>query len=277
MRGGNAARSLAQVPAPVYFRPRLGVCAVWEAARACDGDMRAARRSGLRAHPAAALSRRSCARGTSMTREALKNYATLKNLTFVFALIQIVWLVWFFYTGLGGAQELVARVMSIALILQILFMYQEDYLYKWLPPIANHVIVAVYIGICVYAFVYFSYRIRTHRDLRAGLLHAAGLHRRAADVPAGDGAVAARASRPVLDQRRPGRLHALGLSQPARFLLASRHDVLPRRHLEHGRVLDRHLRPLRPARAHADRGLPAAGRRRQRLRGAARDDQRRAR
>ena len=24
--------------------------------------------------------------------------------------------------------------MSIALILQILFMYQQDYLYKWLPP-----------------------------------------------------------------------------------------------------------------------------------------------
>jgi TRAP transporter 4TM/12TM fusion protein len=34
-------------------------------------------------------------------------------------------------------------------------MYQEGYLYKWLPPIANHVIVAIYVGICAYAFIYF--------------------------------------------------------------------------------------------------------------------------
>jgi TRAP transporter 4TM/12TM fusion protein len=92
-----------------------------------------------------------------MTRAALKDYATLKNLTFVFALIQFVWLVWFFYTGFGGAQELVAYLLSIALILQVLFMYQQDYLYKWLPPIANHVLVAVYIGVLLYAFVYFHY------------------------------------------------------------------------------------------------------------------------
>jgi TRAP transporter 4TM/12TM fusion protein len=85
----------------------------------------------------------------------LKAIVSLRNLIFVFALIQFVWLVWYFYTGYGGPQELVARVMSIALILQILFMYQEGYLYKWLPPLANHVIVAIYIAICVYAFVYF--------------------------------------------------------------------------------------------------------------------------
>ena len=50
--------------------------------------------------------------------------------------------------------------------------------------------------------------------------------------------------------------------------------VLSRHHVEHGRTVDRHLRPLRPARAHLNRGLPAARRRRERLRGAARDDQR---
>ena len=122
----------------------------------------------------------------------------------------------------------------------------------------------------------FLFRIRTDRDLFAGLLHAAGFRRRAVDVPAGDGAVPARPSRPVLDQRRPHRLHALGISQPDRLLLASRHDVLPRRDLEHGRVFDRHLRPLRPDRAHPDRRLPVAGRCRERLRRAACDDQRRA-
>jgi TRAP transporter 4TM/12TM fusion protein len=92
-----------------------------------------------------------------MMRAALKNYVTLQNLTFCFALVQFVWLVWFFYTGFGGAQELVAYLLSIALILQVLFMYQQDYLYKWLPPIANHVLVAVYLGVLLYAFIYFHF------------------------------------------------------------------------------------------------------------------------
>ena len=115
-----------------------------------------------------------------MTREAFKNYATLKNLTFVFALVQLVWLVWFFYTGRGGAQELVARLMSIALILQILFMYQEGNLYKRLPPIANLVLVAIYVGVCIYSFIYFHYEFEriaiyaqgsfTQQDFIVGLL-----------------------------------------------------------------------------------------------------------
>ena len=115
-----------------------------------------------------------------MTHAALKKYATLKNLTFVFALIQVVWLVWFFYTGLGGAQELVARVMSTALILQLLFMYEQDYLYKWLPSPANHALVALYAGICVYSFIYFSFEYEriaiysqgsyTQQDFIVGLL-----------------------------------------------------------------------------------------------------------
>jgi TRAP transporter 4TM/12TM fusion protein len=88
---------------------------------------------------------------------ALKKYATLGNLAFVLATIQFVWLVWFFYTGFGGSLELTAHVMSIALALQVLFMYQQGYLYKWLPPIANHILVSVYLGICAYAFYYFHY------------------------------------------------------------------------------------------------------------------------
>jgi len=115
-----------------------------------------------------------------MTEAALKQYATLKNLTFLFALIQIVWLIWFFYTGLGGAQELVAHVLSIALILQILFMYQEGPLYKRLPPIVNHILVVAYIAICVYSFIYFYFEFEriaiyaqgsyTRQDFIVGLL-----------------------------------------------------------------------------------------------------------
>jgi TRAP transporter 4TM/12TM fusion protein len=111
---------------------------------------------------------------------ALKNRLNLSNLIFVVALIQTVWLVWFFYTGFGGAQELVARVLPIALILQILFMYQQGYLYKRLPPIANHIIVALYAGICVYSFIYFYFEFEriaiysqgsfTQQDFIVGLM-----------------------------------------------------------------------------------------------------------
>jgi TRAP transporter 4TM/12TM fusion protein len=92
-----------------------------------------------------------------LTLETIRRHATLRNLTFAFAIVQTIWLVWFFYTGLGGAQELVAHVMSITLTLQILFAYQQNYFYKRLPPIANHLIVAAYVGICIYSFVYFHY------------------------------------------------------------------------------------------------------------------------
>lgn len=86
----------------------------------------------------------------------LKRHATLRNLTFGFALIHFVWLMWYYYTGFGGPQELVARILSVTLILQILFMYQNGYLYKRLPPVANHILVALYIGVCLFAFWHFN-------------------------------------------------------------------------------------------------------------------------
>ena len=90
-----------------------------------------------------------------MLSDRLKSHANLRNLTFAFSLLLFVWVIWYCYTGSGGAQELVSRLLPIALILQVLFTYQKEPLYKWLPAIANHVLVVVYIGICVYAFVYF--------------------------------------------------------------------------------------------------------------------------
>jgi len=88
----------------------------------------------------------------------LKRHATLKNLTFALSVVMFVWVIWYCYTGFGGAQELVSRLLPIALMLQILFMCQKELLYKWLPAIVNHILVVIYIGICVYAFVYFLYQ-----------------------------------------------------------------------------------------------------------------------
>ena len=98
----------------------------------------------------------------------LKRHANLKNLAFALSLVMFVWVIWYCYTGSGGAQELVSRLLPIALILQILFMYQKDFLYKWLPAIANHVLVAFYICICVYAFVYFLYEYEDIAIYRQG-------------------------------------------------------------------------------------------------------------
>jgi TRAP transporter 4TM/12TM fusion protein len=106
--------------------------------------------------------------------------ASLRNLIFILGLIQLCWLLWYYYTGLGGELELVARVLSLALALQILIMYQQDYFYRFLPPVLNHVIVAVYVGICAYALVYFLYEFEriaiyaqgtfTRHDFVVGLL-----------------------------------------------------------------------------------------------------------
>ncbi len=93
-----------------------------------------------------------------MLSDRLKSYVSLKNLIFAFSLVMFVWVVWYCYTGYGGPQELVARLLPIALILQILFMYQKEFLYKRLPAIVNRVLVVAYIGICVYAFVYFLFQ-----------------------------------------------------------------------------------------------------------------------
>ena len=92
-----------------------------------------------------------------MPSDRLKSHVNLKNLTFALALVMFVWVVWYCYTGFGGPQELVSRLLPIALVLQVLFMYQNDLLYKWLPKVANHVLVVLYIAICIYAFVYFLF------------------------------------------------------------------------------------------------------------------------
>jgi len=112
--------------------------------------------------------------------DRLNSYATLRNLTFAFSLVLFPWLIWYFYTGLGGSLQLVARLLPIALILQVLFMYREGRLYKRLPAKINHVLVALYVAIAAYAFWYFLWEYErvaiysqgtyTQHDFVVGLL-----------------------------------------------------------------------------------------------------------
>jgi TRAP transporter 4TM/12TM fusion protein len=87
--------------------------------------------------------------------DTIKSTLSLKNAIFAVSLLMFVWLIWYFYTGLGGPSELATYLVPIALLLQVLIMHQDKYMYPWLPPLINNAIVVVYIAICVYAFYYF--------------------------------------------------------------------------------------------------------------------------
>jgi TRAP transporter 4TM/12TM fusion protein len=91
----------------------------------------------------------------TMLTSRLGSYINLRNLTFALSLVLFVWLVWYFYTGFGGPVHLATRLVPVALLLQILFMYQQGFLYKRLPALANHLLVVLFAAICVYTFGYF--------------------------------------------------------------------------------------------------------------------------
>lgn len=89
--------------------------------------------------------------------DRIRSHVNIGNLIFAISLVFSVWLIYYFYTGLGGALLLAARLIPVALALQVLFHYKQGYLYKRLPPAVNHVLVALYIAIAAYAFVYFLF------------------------------------------------------------------------------------------------------------------------
>ena len=60
--------------------------------------------------------------------------------------------------GIADIEAAASAIHSVfALVLQVLFHYQQGYLYKRLPPAVNHVLVALYIAIAAYAFAYFLF------------------------------------------------------------------------------------------------------------------------
>jgi TRAP transporter 4TM/12TM fusion protein len=89
--------------------------------------------------------------------DRIRSHVHIGNLIFALSLVFSTWLVWYFYTGAGGALELAARLIPFALVLQILLQYKQGYLYKRLPPAANHALVVLYIAIATYAFTYFLF------------------------------------------------------------------------------------------------------------------------
>ena len=87
--------------------------------------------------------------------EQFKRYATIRNLRFLLSLFMFIWLCWYFYTGFGGPSELVAALVPVAVAVQILCMHENGFIYKKLPPVANHTLAVIYLGICAFAFYHF--------------------------------------------------------------------------------------------------------------------------
>jgi TRAP transporter 4TM/12TM fusion protein len=90
-----------------------------------------------------------------MLSERIKSYINLNNLIFAISIFFFGWLCWYFKTGIGGASELVANLVPVALIIRILHMHKNGFIYKKLPKIANNIIVIIYIAVCAYAFYHF--------------------------------------------------------------------------------------------------------------------------
>jgi len=87
--------------------------------------------------------------------EQFKRHVTIRNLRFLLSVVMFIWLCWYFYTGFGGPSELVAALVPVAVAVQILCMHDNGFIYKKLPPVANHTLVVIYLGICAFAFYHF--------------------------------------------------------------------------------------------------------------------------
>ncbi len=115
-----------------------------------------------------------------MVSAGIRRQFSLNNVILFFSAVLLSWLLYYFYTGAGGPQELASRLIPIAIILQILFMYREGYFYTWLPPRLNDVLVVAYIAIALYAFWHFWWEFEdiaiyrqgsyTQQDFICGLL-----------------------------------------------------------------------------------------------------------
>jgi len=103
-----------------------------------------------------------------MASEALKKQFSLNNVILALSALQLSWLLWYFYTGSGGPQELVAHLIPITIVLQILFMYRDGYLYPWLPPRVNDALIIVYLAIAAYAFWHFYWEFEDIAIYRQG-------------------------------------------------------------------------------------------------------------
>jgi TRAP transporter 4TM/12TM fusion protein len=100
--------------------------------------------------------------------EQVRAIVNLRNLTLVFSAVLFALLVQYFFTGAGGPRMLATRAVPLCFIIHILVVYQSDWLYPRLPAILNHLLVALYIGVCLYAIWYFYWEYENIAIWRQG-------------------------------------------------------------------------------------------------------------
>jgi TRAP transporter 4TM/12TM fusion protein len=99
---------------------------------------------------------------------AIGRHFSLNNLILALSAIQLGWLLWYFYTGSGGPQQLVAHLLPITIVLQTLFMVREKDLYPFLPHRVNQAIVILFVAIAAYAFWHFFWEFEDIAIYRQG-------------------------------------------------------------------------------------------------------------
>lgn len=83
-----------------------------------------------------------------------KQQLTLRNFTFLLSIALFGTLAHYFLTGAGGPRFLAVRLVPLAIIVFLLLRHQQVWLYPKLPAAANHVLLLVYVAVCLYAMWY---------------------------------------------------------------------------------------------------------------------------
>ncbi len=100
--------------------------------------------------------------------DLIKSKITLRNTSFIVSLFFFVYLVHYFLTGAGGPLLLAVRMVPVAIIIFVLNTLQTKNIYPRLGTFLNRVIGVIYIGIALFAFIYFYYEFENIFMYRAG-------------------------------------------------------------------------------------------------------------
>lgn len=100
--------------------------------------------------------------------DRLKSIATLRNLSFLISIFFFTYLVHYFLTGAGGPLELATRMVPVAVIVFVLNTLQTKNIYPRLGNFWNRVIGIIYIGIALFAMIYFWFEFENIFMYRAG-------------------------------------------------------------------------------------------------------------
>ncbi|MGM0688486.1 MAG: TRAP transporter permease [Bacillota bacterium] len=100
--------------------------------------------------------------------DRLKTILTLRNLSFIISIFFFVYLVHYFLTGAGGPLELATRMVPVAIIIFVLNTLQTKNIYPRLGNFWNRVIGVIYIGVALFAMIYFWFEFENIFMYRAG-------------------------------------------------------------------------------------------------------------